>query len=136
MGDGSLIVKPAFPAELEFYQTLLQAPDLSPLRPFIPKFFGTRPLGTPLDGGQSAKWCGMNVPKGRTQSLILENLSHHFLKPNTLDIKLGTVFYDEGTSPEKVVRMEKTSRETTSFETGIRLTEFQVTCHSFEKLKE
>jgi len=59
---------------------------------------------------------------------VLENLSHSFLKPNILDIKLGTVLYDETASPEKVARMEKTAKETTSFETGVRLTGFQV-CH-------
>lgn len=60
------------------------------------------------------------------QSLVLENLSHSFSKPNILDIKLGTVLYDDEASPEKRARMEKTARETTSLETGVRLTGFQV----------
>lgn len=63
------------------------------------------------------------------QSLVLENISHRFLKPNILDIKLGTVLYDaydENVAPEKVERMKKTARETTSEETGVRLTGFQV----------
>lgn len=60
------------------------------------------------------------------QSLVLENLSHSFAKPNILDIKLGTVLYDESASSEKRARMEKTARETTSGETGIRITGFQV----------
>ncbi|KAI0317385.1 inositol polyphosphate kinase-domain-containing protein [Amylostereum chailletii] len=63
---------------------------------------------------------------GSAQSLVLENLSHPFLKPNILDVKLGTVLHDEDASDEKRARMEKTARETTSFETGIRLTGFQV----------
>lgn len=57
---------------------------------------------------------------------MLENASHSFTKPNILDVKLGTVLYDESASPEKRERMEKTARETTSFETGLRLTGFQV----------
>ena len=57
---------------------------------------------------------------------MLENLSHAFAKPNILDIKLGTVLYDDAASPEKRARMEKTARETTSLETGVRLTGFQV----------
>ena len=61
-----------------------------------------------------------------TQSLVLENLSHSFLKPNILDVKLGTVLYDDGASADKRARMEKTARETTSLETGVRLTGFQV----------
>jgi 1D-myo-inositol-tetrakisphosphate 5-kinase/inositol-polyphosphate multikinase len=60
------------------------------------------------------------------QSLVLENLSHPFLKPNILDIKLGRVLYDEDATPEKRERMEKTAREMTSLETGVRLTGFQV----------
>jgi hypothetical protein len=60
------------------------------------------------------------------QSLVLENLSHPFLKPNILDIKLGTVLYDEEAAEEKKERMKKTARDTTSGETGIRLTGFQV----------
>ena len=57
--------------------------------------------------------------------MVLENLSYGFLKPNILDIKLGTVLYDDTAPPDKVARMEKTARNTTSFETGIRLTGFQ-----------
>jgi 1D-myo-inositol-tetrakisphosphate 5-kinase/inositol-polyphosphate multikinase len=57
---------------------------------------------------------------------VLENLSFPFLKPNILDVKLGTVLYDEGASEEKRTRMEKAARDTTSFETGVRLTGFQV----------
>jgi 1D-myo-inositol-tetrakisphosphate 5-kinase/inositol-polyphosphate multikinase len=56
----------------------------------------------------------------------LENLTAPFLKPNILDIKLGTVLYDEAASPEKVARMIATAQRTTSLETGIRLTGFQV----------
>ena len=58
--------------------------------------------------------------------IVLENLSHSFKKPNISDIKLGTVLYDNDASPEKRARMEKTARETTSLETGVRLTGFQV----------
>lgn len=67
----------------------------------------------------------LNV-KLSTHSIVLENLSHTFSKPNILDIKLGTVLYDESASEEKRARMLKTARETTSLETGIRLTGFQV----------
>ena len=59
-------------------------------------------------------------------SIVLENLSHPFLKPNILDIKLGTVLHDDSASEEKRARMIKTAKETTSFETGIRLTGFKV----------
>lgn len=59
-------------------------------------------------------------------SIVLENLSYPFLKPNILDVKLGTLLYDEDASPEKKERMDKAARDTTTHETGIRLTGFQV----------
>jgi len=59
-------------------------------------------------------------------SIVLENLSFPFLKPNIIDIKLGTVLYEETAPPEKVARMQKAAKDTTSFETGVRLTGFQV----------
>ena len=57
---------------------------------------------------------------------MLENLSHRFLKPNILDIKLGTRLYDDEASEEKKARMIQAAKNTTSFETGVRLTGFQV----------
>ena len=58
--------------------------------------------------------------------MVLENLAHGFQKPNILDVKLGTVLYDEEATPEKRERMESKARYTTSEEVGIRLTGFQV----------
>jgi 1D-myo-inositol-tetrakisphosphate 5-kinase/inositol-polyphosphate multikinase len=57
---------------------------------------------------------------------VLENVSYPFFRPNILDIKLGTVLYGDDASPEKVARMIETARKTTSLETGVRLTGFQV----------
>jgi inositol-polyphosphate multikinase len=62
--------------------------------------------------------------------LVLENLTHPFSKPNVIDIKLGTVFYDEDATPEKKERMIKKSRESTSLQTGIRISGFVVGTHS------
>jgi 1D-myo-inositol-tetrakisphosphate 5-kinase/inositol-polyphosphate multikinase len=58
--------------------------------------------------------------------IVLENVAHGFRKPNILDIKLGTVLYDEDATPQKRERMENKARYTTSGEAGIRLTGFQV----------
>jgi inositol-polyphosphate multikinase len=62
----------------------------------------------------------------KVQLLVIENVAHGFRKPNILDIKLGTVLYDEDAPLDKKERMEKVARNTTSGETGIRLTGFQV----------
>jgi 1D-myo-inositol-tetrakisphosphate 5-kinase/inositol-polyphosphate multikinase len=40
-GGGDLIVKPSLPPELQFYQTLLADPALSPLRQWVPTYLGT-----------------------------------------------------------------------------------------------
>ena len=57
---------------------------------------------------------------------MLENLSHRFSKPNILDIKLGTKLFDDEASEEKKARMIQKAKDTTSLETGMRLTGFQV----------
>jgi 1D-myo-inositol-tetrakisphosphate 5-kinase/inositol-polyphosphate multikinase len=153
--DGSLLIKPALPLELQFYQSLLPDDGCALLRPFVPKFYGTLKLegqldvsqkteqGTPTDTAITAidehvtpgakDECLMHDHRSRhayltfpTQSLVLENISHPFLKPNILDIKLGTVLYDESAPPDKVARMIQVAQTTTSLETGVRLTGFQV----------
>jgi 1D-myo-inositol-tetrakisphosphate 5-kinase/inositol-polyphosphate multikinase len=58
--------------------------------------------------------------------LVLENLTYRFVRPNVLDIKLGTQLWDGQAREDKRVRMEKVARDTTSGTTGIRLTGFQV----------
>ena len=153
--DGSLIIKPALQNEAAFYQRLQQDSDLEDLRAFTPTFLGTLkemgrseeemtiapesvvvdtvlcedkdeslapmvPLLPDLDRSVLTPWSFY------LHFIVLENLSFPFLKPNILDIKLGTVLYDETASPEKVARMQKTARETTTLDTGIRLTGFQV----------
>ena len=57
----------------------------------------------------------------------MENVASLFTRPNIMDIKLGTTLYEEGAAtPEKKERMLETARSTTSLETGVRLTGFQV----------
>ncbi|KAF8162719.1 hypothetical protein B0H34DRAFT_794504 [Crassisporium funariophilum] len=137
--DGSLLIKPALHRELEFYQSLQRDPALEALREFTPKFLGTLTLQE-AQASPDAPVVGVVVEPIAAQkdksfrliyqrndlSIVLENLSFPFLKPNILDVKLGTVLYDETASADKVARMEKTARDTTSYETGVRLTGFQV----------
>ncbi|KAJ7134847.1 hypothetical protein C8R44DRAFT_829198 [Mycena epipterygia] len=119
--DDMLLIKQALPLELQFYQAVTAAaePELDALRPYIPKFLGTLALEGELDTDKPASETTIN-------SLVLENLAHPFVKPNILDIKLGTVLYDESAPPDKVERMLKTAEATTSLKTGMRLTGFQV----------
>ncbi|KAJ7132961.1 hypothetical protein C8R46DRAFT_923614 [Mycena filopes] len=129
--DDTLLMKQALPLELQFYQTVAAAaePEVDALRPFIPKFIGTLSLQGRLDVDAPPSETAIAVKplSGlRTESLVLENLAHPFLKPNILDVKLGTVLYDESATPDKVARMRKTAESTTSAATGIRFTGFQV----------
>lgn len=145
--DGSLLIKPAHPVEVSFYQCVGSEPGFAPLRPYIPKFFGTLKLAGQVDPKSQSEGGDIKIVEAHTedkdmsfshvlhwdgkliecsQSIVLENLSNGFSKPNILDVKLGTVLYDDDAPPEKRERMEKAAKATTSFETGIRLTGFQV----------
>ncbi|KAJ7643935.1 hypothetical protein FB45DRAFT_861487 [Roridomyces roridus] len=130
--DNTLLIKQALPLELQFYQTVAATtePEIEALRPFIPKFLGTLALEGELDTEQPSTESNAIPVKPiegpRKESIVLENLANQFLKPNILDIKLGTVLYDELAPPDKVARMKKTAESTTSLKTGMRLTAFQV----------
>ncbi|KAG8925781.1 hypothetical protein FRC02_009432 [Tulasnella sp. 418] len=118
--DGSLVIKACLPAERDFYQILSSNPTLEGLRPHVPTFYGTLKLEGKVEGTAAEK-----IGEAKGEDLV-GNLSHKFKKPNILDIKLGTVLYDESANEEKRARMIKTAAETTSLETGVRLTGFQV----------
>jgi 1D-myo-inositol-tetrakisphosphate 5-kinase/inositol-polyphosphate multikinase len=138
--DGSIVFKLVFAREMSFYQSLTSNPFSAALRSCIPKFFGI--LGSegqiedgahPLPKQEKDKYFHLEVYREITRVLItttrwivLENLSHGFSKPNVIDIKLGTRFYDEETSEEKKERMIKSAKNSTALETGVRLTGFQV----------
>ncbi|KAH9006868.1 hypothetical protein EDB86DRAFT_2794298 [Lactarius hatsudake] len=129
--DGALLFKPALPHELQFYQNSLADPALASLRQWIPTYLGTLRLEGQMTADGLANVEG--IPEGKKdelfrniQLLVIENAAHGFLKPNILDIKLGTDLYEEDAPPEKKERMQNTARRTTSGDTGIRLTGFQV----------
>ncbi|KZP03502.1 SAICAR synthase-like protein [Athelia psychrophila] len=120
--DGSLVIKSTLPLELEFYQVHSTSAAFEPLRQFLPQFFGT----LRQEGEHDNTHPDTLIVKPSTRpSIVLQNLTRTFLRPNIVDIKLGTVLYDEAALPEKRARMEKTARDTTTLETGMRITGFQ-----------
>nr|VWP01441.1 NAD-dependent protein deacylase (EC (Regulatory protein SIR2 homolog) [Ganoderma boninense] len=138
--DGSLLIKPAHPAEVAFYQSVVAEPAFAPLRPFVPKFYGTLRLEGRVDEAAAAAGDigSIQVVEVTTEVRKDEYMRFVFvsprppvasgsqgLLPNILDVKLGTVLYGDDASPEKRERMEKAARDTTSFETGVRLTGFR-----------
>ncbi|KAG1805784.1 uncharacterized protein BJ212DRAFT_1390238 [Suillus subaureus] len=137
--DNSLLLKPALPREIDFYQRITAASDsdeLSKLRNWIPKFLGVLKLEGQLKDSSAVENGGVgnvevvpvhgNMAPEDKEHLVLENIAYGFVKPCILDVKLGTVLYDNGASPEKQARMIKAAQNTTSGETGVRLTGFQV----------
>ncbi|WWC91454.1 uncharacterized protein L201_006400 [Kwoniella dendrophila CBS 6074] len=121
--SGSLVIKPALPREIAFYQTLNSSSREDPIRklkPFVSKFYGTLRLEGQLSSkGDVERLEGKDeVP----ESVVIENLSYSFTHPNILDVKLGTVLYGPDASEEKKTRMDKQARETTTHETGLRFT--------------
>ncbi|KAH8101980.1 SAICAR synthase-like protein [Phellopilus nigrolimitatus] len=149
--DGALVVKPCLPRERAFYALLARGdPRAARLRPFAPLFYGTLRLeGRVPDagagalaalGGVAAVAAAADAEQGLvpapedankdecsgTRSIVLENVASAFATPNILDIKLGTVLYDDAAGPEKKARMLEAARKTTSLATGVRLTGFQV----------
>lgn len=117
----SLIVKESLSSEVAFYEALQSQQSstedsAAAVREFatewIPKYYGSLPAAA---GGASQK------PR-----IIIEDLLSGFQRPNVIDVKLGTQLWDENSSEEKKQRMDKASKETTSFETGVRLTGWRV----------
>ncbi|KAJ3790638.1 hypothetical protein GGU10DRAFT_383110 [Lentinula aff. detonsa] len=154
--DGTLLIKQTLRLEHEFYtmmeqaramgaldapgsdnaldeRTLLALKNLNRLSRFVSKFYGVLTEGNV--GVEALNVSEGAVPKTSTgdtnakQFLVLSNLVDSFKKPNVLDLKLGTVLYDEldqACSEDKKARMIKAARETTIGECGLRLTAFQV----------
>ncbi|WWC64261.1 uncharacterized protein I303_106871 [Kwoniella dejecticola CBS 10117] len=123
--SGSLVIKPALPREIAFYQTLNSSTREDPIRrlkSFVPKFYGTLRLEGQLSSTGSVE--GVPGKEEVPESVVIENLSYAFTHPNIIDVKLGTVLYGPDASDEKKARMDKQARETTTHETGVRLTGF------------
>lgn len=159
--DESLLLKPALPREIAFYQFVRDIADPSTglhiLKSWMPTFFGlltlegrlanptvgieagTVPVIIPVPDLEAAPAPGDQVnindaaPSGTpAQTLVLQNLLYGYRKPCVLDVKLGTILYDEGASEEKKARMIKKAAQSTTLQTGMRLTGFQVSA-SFGK---
>ena len=153
--DESLLLKPALPREIVFYQFVRDITDASTglhlLKAWIPKFFGLLSVegklvdptadietgvvpvfiptptlegtSTPGDINDNNDTAPLSIP---AQTLVLQNLLHGYRKPCVLDVKLGTVLYDEDASEEKKARMIQKAAKSTTLQTGMRLTGFQV----------
>ncbi|KAF2755376.1 SAICAR synthase-like protein [Pseudovirgaria hyperparasitica] len=147
--SGELIIKPCTPAEVAFYEAVRASrPELLP---FLPTFYGTLALNGPAEavpettGGLDTTPTVMPVEDGTAASLsandvgpmhgkklstdvsiVLENTTAGFKKPNVLDIKLGRQLYEDDARPEKKARLDKVAGETTTGSLGFRVAGMRV----------
>jgi hypothetical protein len=136
--DGSLLIKPTLAHGVSFCQFLASDPAFAPSKPYISKPYEDRGTSTMhrLSKGEKDKYLSSQLGRYREIVCVLatmmhstasENLFHRPLKPNILEIKLGTTSYDSGASEMEKTRMLQTTKATTSFEAGVRrLMRFQV----------
>lgn len=149
--NGSTIIKSLTEKELNFYTTLGPKLNSDLIGVWTPNFYGTLKLEGKLGKDGKIEKSNEESLEGQqvstkfiywfvylclfervliflstVQMLVLENLAHRFIRANILDVKLGTQLYEDDAPLEKKTKMKKAARETTSLDTGIRLTGFQV----------
>ncbi|CAK7895159.1 inositol polyphosphate multikinase [[Candida] anglica] len=67
--------------------------------------------------------------------IVLQNLYYGYYKPSILDIKLGSILYDETASQEKKDRLQKVAESTTSGSLGFRICGMKVYHSSIDSPK-
>ena len=151
--DGSLFIKPANDQEIQFYnetqnKSLELGDDVpygSSLADWMPQYIGVLYPGASNDlieetnGTIDEKLLTkatntLEIEGENKKYLILGNVLHGFSQPSVLDIKLGSILYDEGAKPEKVERMKKVSRTTTSGTLKFRIAGMMIPDSFHEKL--
>ncbi|KAL5426552.1 hypothetical protein PMIN04_001867 [Paraphaeosphaeria minitans] len=132
--SGAVVVKPCTASEIAFYESISAShPDLAP---HLPTFMGQLSLSSsqPAATGESSTTVTVDGAIERLHGkkldtelhIVLENITHGFTKPNVLDLKLGAQLWDEAAKPEKRVRLDKISAETTSGSLGFRIAGMRV----------
>ncbi|KAI5450623.1 hypothetical protein NCC49_002882 [Naganishia albida] len=123
--SGTLVIKPASPREIAFYQLLHSTPPppkLSAIPPFLPRFYGTLKIQSPDGASESS------TIDSQPECIILSNLSAPYTHPCIMDIKLGTTLYDASDallSEEKIRKMQEKMKVRSSVKTGAAITGFQ-----------
>lgn len=150
--NGDLVIKPCTDAEVAFYQLCIAQDE--PLSLYMPRFMGTLQLSTPeqkqaleqqsteaaanqtsspsnVDGtAASLPHSDPGPLKGKKlqteQAIVLENIAAGFVKPNIMDLKLGSRLWDEDAPPSKRQRLDDVSSKTTSGSLGFRIAGMRV----------
>lgn len=152
-GDGSLFAKPALKQEIDFYTATQErmsklSDDLAlgeTISDWMPRFIGTLTPGITqelsthqsesIDDKTRQDADKMVKLMGTDEYILLDNELYGFNEPSVLDIKLGSILYDDTADDGKVARMKKVSNTTTSGSLGFRVCGMKIP-DSFGKLPE
>ncbi|KAI7900833.1 uncharacterized protein BX663DRAFT_516667 [Cokeromyces recurvatus] len=125
-----MVIKPCKQRELDFYQDATQYPDF---QDFIPECYGTLRAATEkdltlLDNPEIEKneTIKIDINQNEDQNLCIENLLHGFTRPCILDLKMGSLLYDNDATEEKRKRMIYQAENTTSGSLGLRISGMKV----------
>lgn len=149
--DGSIFIKPATKAEKDFYDTINYTQGYEELAKLCPRYYGSLKdfknvldieeivqekfeVGTTPGAGhhKSGEHIETHSKHGgsraisTTLAIALESLTDPFQEPNTLDIKLGTVLYDNDATLNKKERFTKVTATSTNKEYGFRFAGMKV----------
>lgn len=115
--EGALVFKPYNATESQFYIDTMVRRDQEdasdgdvPFYRWIPCYLGELEQGDRQRG-----------TLGGNKYIVLNNLVHGFSRPNIMDIKLGSVLYDEDATDEKKQRLQRVSDTTTSGSLAFRI---------------
>ena len=139
---GAMLIKPCTSAEVEFYQSAVDHPVF---QQFMPTFIGTLRLNENkdlqnitskisapalLDGPKKeapAAWVPSGGKKIDTSlSIVLENVTAGFKRPNVIDLKLGARLWADDAPEAKRKKLDQVSNETTSASLGFRIAGMKV----------
>lgn len=137
--DGTLFIKPSTQQEADFYSRIAHEPYFAAI---TCKYFGILTEQTVKQDDLLTDNSEINDPENKMRRLqdltpeelrnriinsteniaiVLENLYLGFSQPSVIDIKLGSILWDETASPEKRDRLDLVASTTTSGAHGLRI---------------
>jgi inositol-polyphosphate multikinase len=137
---GAILIKPCTAAEVAFYESAADHPDF---QAYMPTFMGTLALNENQDkasatisapvipnglkNGAAAAWVPSGGKKINTGlSIVLQNVTAGFKRPNVIDLKLGARLWNDDAPEAKRRKLDETSKVTTSGSLGFRIAGMKV----------
>lgn len=137
---GEMLIKPCTTSEVAFYESAAAHPDF---KAYMPTFMGTLSLNKNNETsastlaapeaaeGENKSAAGDWTPSGGKKletglSIVLENVTKGFKKPNVIDLKLGAQLWSEDAPEAKRRQLDEVSDATTSRSLGFRIAGMQV----------